>query len=44
VRLVITMEALHDEDWTQRAVMGWEGQLVRLAAAVAARSAAPGTS
>jgi uncharacterized protein YndB with AHSA1/START domain len=39
VRMVITMEALHDEEWTQRAVMGWEGQLVRLAAAVAARNA-----
>jgi uncharacterized protein YndB with AHSA1/START domain len=39
VRMVITMEALHDEEWTQRMVMGWEGQLVRLAAAVAARSA-----
>jgi uncharacterized protein YndB with AHSA1/START domain len=43
VRMVIAMEALHDEEWTQRAVMGWEGQLLRLAAAVAARTAARGT-
>ena len=40
VRMVITMEALHDEEWTQRAVMGWESQLVRLAATVERTTAA----
>lgn len=39
VRMVLTLEAMHDEEWTGRAVMGWESQLGRLAAAVEARGA-----
>ncbi len=30
VRMVLTMDAMHDEVWTQRAVMGWESQLGKL--------------
>lgn len=37
VRMVLTLEAMHDEEWTGRAVMGWESQLGRLAAAIEAR-------
>jgi uncharacterized protein YndB with AHSA1/START domain len=31
VRMVLTFDAMHDEDWTQRAVMGWESELGKLA-------------
>jgi uncharacterized protein YndB with AHSA1/START domain len=31
VRMLLTIEAMHDEEWTQRAVMGWESELGRLA-------------
>jgi uncharacterized protein YndB with AHSA1/START domain len=31
VRLVLTQEAMHDEHWTQMAVMGWESELGKLA-------------
>ncbi len=31
VRMVLTMDAMHDEEWTQRAVMGWESELGKLA-------------
>lgn len=27
VRMVLTMDAMHDEEWTRRAVMGWESEL-----------------
>ena len=37
VRLVLTIDAMHDERWTQMARMGWEGQLTRLDAALATR-------
>lgn len=30
VRLVLTFDAMHDEEWTQRAVMGWENELGKL--------------
>ena len=30
-RLVLTLDPMHDETWTQRAVMGWESELGRLA-------------
>lgn len=30
VRMVLTLDAMHDEMWTQNAVMGWEGQLQKL--------------
>lgn len=31
VRMVLTVGAMHDEQWTKMAVMGWEGQLGKLA-------------
>jgi len=31
VRMVVTLDAMHDEAWTRMAVMGWESQLGRLA-------------
>jgi uncharacterized protein YndB with AHSA1/START domain len=31
VRMVMRFDAMHDETWTQRAVMGWESELGRLA-------------
>ena len=34
VRLVLTIDAMHDEHWTQMAVMGWEGELAKLARAL----------
>jgi uncharacterized protein YndB with AHSA1/START domain len=36
VRMVVTIGAMHDELWTQRAVMGWESQLGKLAKVIAA--------
>jgi uncharacterized protein YndB with AHSA1/START domain len=37
VRMVLTLDAMHDEVWTQRAVMGWESELGKLAKALARR-------
>jgi uncharacterized protein YndB with AHSA1/START domain len=31
VRMVLTIEAMHDEQWTRMAVMGWESELGKLA-------------
>ena len=31
VRMVLTLDAMHDEHWTQLAVMGWESELGKLA-------------
>jgi uncharacterized protein YndB with AHSA1/START domain len=31
VRMVLTIDAMHSEEWTQRSVMGWESQLGKLA-------------
>ena len=39
VRMVLTFEAMHDDEWTRRAVMGWESELDKLAAVLAARLA-----
>jgi uncharacterized protein YndB with AHSA1/START domain len=39
VRLVLTLDRMHDDVWTQRAVMGWESELGRLGKVLAARSA-----
>ena len=36
VRLALTFDAMHDERWTRLAVMGWEGELDKLAEALAA--------
>jgi uncharacterized protein YndB with AHSA1/START domain len=37
VRMVLTIEAMHDDEWTTRAVMGWESELGKLAAVIAGR-------
>lgn len=37
VELVLTLDAMHDEEWSQRAAMGWEQQLTRLERILAAR-------
>lgn len=37
VRLVLTLDPMHSEEWTQRAVMGWEMELGKLAKALEAR-------
>ena len=37
--LTLTVEAMHDEQWTQMAVMGWESELGKLARALAKKSA-----
>jgi uncharacterized protein YndB with AHSA1/START domain len=34
-RLVVTLDAMHDQHWTEMAVKGWEGQLENLARVVA---------
>jgi uncharacterized protein YndB with AHSA1/START domain len=36
VRLVLSFDAMHDEHWTNMAVMGWESELGKLASALAA--------
>ena len=36
VRLVLTLDAMHDEEWTNRAIMGWESELGKLARLLAA--------
>lgn len=33
-RLVLTLDAMHSEEWTQRAVMGWEVELAKLESAL----------
>lgn len=34
VRMILTFDAMHDEEWTQRAIMGRESELTRLAQAL----------
>jgi len=36
VRMLLSFDAMHDEQWTRMAVMGWEQELGRLARALAA--------
>ncbi len=38
VRMVLTLESMHDDHWTKMMVMGWESQLARLESLLAARS------
>ena len=38
VRMVLTTDAMHNEEWTQRAVMGWESQLGKLAKVLETRT------
>ena len=37
VRMVLTFDAMHDEEWTRRAAMGWESELGKLEALLGAR-------
>jgi uncharacterized protein YndB with AHSA1/START domain len=37
VRMVVTIDAMHDEPWTKMAVLGWESQLGRLVKLLAER-------
>src|SRR5438309_7095967 len=37
VRMILTFDPMHDDHWTNLAVMGREGELVRLAKVLAAR-------
>jgi len=37
VRMVLTLDPMHSDEWTQRAVMGMESQLGRLARVIASR-------
>jgi uncharacterized protein YndB with AHSA1/START domain len=37
VRMVITLDKMHSDEWTKLATMGWESQLTKLPAALAAR-------
>ena len=39
VRMVLTFDAMHSDEWTERATMGWEGELGKLAAVLDARLA-----
>lgn len=34
-RLVVTLDAMHDQHWTKMSILGWESQLERLARMVA---------
>jgi hypothetical protein len=38
VRMVMTFEAMHDEHWTNLAVMGWNGELSKLERVLASKS------
>jgi uncharacterized protein YndB with AHSA1/START domain len=38
VRMQLTFDAMHSDEWTQRAVMGWESELAKLEDALAARA------
>ena len=39
VRMVLTLDRMHNDEWTQRAVMGWESQLGKLATILAGTAA-----
>lgn len=32
VRMIVTFDAMHNDEWTQRATMGWDSQLNKLSA------------
>jgi uncharacterized protein YndB with AHSA1/START domain len=38
VRMIVTLDPMHDETWTQRMVAGWESELGRLERVIAARA------
>lgn len=39
VHLKLILDAMHSDEWTQRAVMGWEGELAQLGVVLSARKA-----
>jgi hypothetical protein len=39
VRMVLTFDAMHDDEWTNRAAMGWQSELGKLAAVLDERRA-----
>ncbi len=39
VRMVVTIDAMHDDEWTQRAAMGWDSELGKLDRILAERRA-----
>jgi uncharacterized protein YndB with AHSA1/START domain len=39
VRMVLTFDAMHNDEWTERATMGWESELGKLAALLERRRA-----
>ena len=39
VRMVLSFDAMHDDEWTNRATMGWESEIGKLEALLAGRSA-----
>ena len=41
VRLVLTLETMHADEWTQRAAAGWESELGKLEQAIARRRSKP---
>jgi uncharacterized protein YndB with AHSA1/START domain len=38
VRMILTFDAMHDEEWTKRAVMGWDSELGKLESILAGRA------
>jgi hypothetical protein len=38
VRMTLTFDAMHNDEWTKLATMGWESELEKLSAALAGRS------
>jgi uncharacterized protein YndB with AHSA1/START domain len=40
VRMALTVDRMHDETWTERAVAGWESELEKLAKVLEARASA----
>jgi len=40
VRMTLTFDAMHNDEWTDRAVMGWKSELDKADALLAARAAA----
>ena len=37
VRMILSFDAMHSDEWTERAVMGWNSELGKLDALIAAR-------
>lgn len=41
VRMTLTIDSMHDEEWTQRAVSGWDSEIGQLGAVLSSRSQSP---